>query len=96
MSLRPGMRIWLPCEVKPGPFSDERMVRLGASGEEWLGFVDVHSLRDAVTEGSTYVRALVVEVRDDDFVARLPGYSVSSDLFRGSISKVAQVGSLEA
>ena len=37
MSLRSGMRIWLPCEVKPGPFSDERMVRVESMGS-WLAF----------------------------------------------------------
>jgi len=39
MSLRPGARIWIPCEVKPGPFSDERMVRVQSQAGEWLGFV---------------------------------------------------------
>ena len=38
MSLRSGMRIWLPCEVKPGPFSDERMVRVESESGSWLAF----------------------------------------------------------
>ena len=43
MDLYPGARMWLPCEVKPGPFSDERMVLVVADGSEWFGF----SLRGA-------------------------------------------------
>ena len=45
MDLYPGARMWLPCEVKPGPFSDERMVLIMADGNEWFGFVNVRWLR---------------------------------------------------
>jgi len=36
--------------VKPGPFSDERMVHVQSEAGEWLGFVDVSWLEDQKLE----------------------------------------------
>jgi hypothetical protein len=96
MQLRPGARIWIPCEVKPGPFSDERMVRVDTRAGEWLGFVDVALLRDRdVQEGRTSVLATVEVVSEGTFTARLPGHSVRSLLFEGSVERVAPSTSFE-
>lgn len=97
MQLRPGARIWIPCEVKPGPFSDERMVRVETQAGEWLGFVDVRLLRDrGLTEGRTSVLATVEAVSGQRFTARLPGHPVRSLLFEGSTDRAVRVGALEA
>ena len=90
MTLRPGATIWLPCEVKPGPFSDERLVRVELpSGDPWVGFVELGALKEPIDEGRTLVRAIVVEVSKDRFVARILGHDVTPRPFEGSLSKVA-------
>ncbi|HSK80825.1 MAG TPA: hypothetical protein VLQ45_30515 [Thermoanaerobaculia bacterium] len=58
MTLEAGAQIWVPCEVKPGPFSDERLVRVRDSGREWLGFVQANRLREPIG-------ALVVSVNGE-------------------------------
>lgn len=97
MPLRPGARIWIPCEVKPGPFSDERMVRVQSDAGEWLGFVDISSLEDRkLEEGRTRILATIESVESTRFSARLPGHAVRSLLFEGSVERAVPVGSLEA
>lgn len=96
MKLEAGMRVWIPCEVKPGPFSNERMVRMTGDGQEWLNFVQVHLLREAIEEGATFVIATIDSVRDDEYVALLPGENLGSRYFHGRLSQVAPVGPLEA
>jgi hypothetical protein len=71
-TFRPGMRIWIPCEVKPGPFSDERMVRVIHEKGTWLGFVNLSSLRESITEGETLMMAIVDDVLEDGFTVRFP------------------------
>lgn len=88
MNIQPGARVWLPCEVKPGPFSDERLVRVETPGGPWVGFVDVGALRDPIEEGKTSVRSVVMDVTGDSFLARIAGHGLTSAPFRGSLSKV--------
>ena len=52
---------WLPCEVRPGPFSNERLVRVPLSGEDWVGFVQDHHLCPPVQEGRSWVRVKAPE-----------------------------------
>lgn len=75
MTVRPGAKIRIPCEVKPGPFPDERMVRVHRPGGPWLGFVETFHLCDAPEVGPTDILATVTEVSDEEFVARLPGHA---------------------
>lgn len=96
MTLQTGARIWIPCEVKPGPFSDERVVRVRENGNDWLGFVQVKQLRDPILEGSTFIGARVVSVGDRSFKARLPGEAFNSDLFEGALANVRPLDSLQA
>ena len=83
MDLRVGMQIWIPCEVKPGPFPDERAVRVVFGDNVWVGFVDTKHLREPVTSGNTWIRAVVTVVENDHFFARLPGHSVASPFLQG-------------
>jgi hypothetical protein len=73
MVLSAGVQLWLPCEVMPGPFSDERIVRLRAPGGSWSGHVYSEHLHDDVVEGRSALRATVVELRESGASVRLPG-----------------------
>jgi len=96
MSLRSGTRIWLPCEVKPGPFSDERMVRVESESGRWLGFVPVAFLREPIEEGPTFISAVVAEIRGACFTARLPGHPVTPGVFSGAVDKATPLRALQA
>ena len=61
-------------------------------GGEWLGFVNVSSLRDHIQEGATFVQAIVEEIEADHFTARLPGDAVTSAPFLGSADRVTRIG----
>ena len=91
MTLDAGDIVWIPCEVKPGPFSDERGVRLSSPFMEWVGFVPVVYLLDPILEGETKIRAVVVDVQNDRFSARIPGEGTSSTLYGELISKAQAV-----
>ncbi|HEX4963879.1 MAG TPA: hypothetical protein VF173_23845 [Thermoanaerobaculia bacterium] len=95
MALPVGTKIWLPCEVKPGPFSDERLVLVSDGGRDWLGFVQENRLREPITEGRTSVLASVVSVLGETFQALLPGSALMSTLFEGRVSRVRPVDPLE-
>lgn len=96
MALCIGTQVWVPCEVKRGPFSDERMVRVRTPRGEWLGFVPVHALREPIREGRTFIGARVVDVRGEKFSAHLPGQAVTPGLFEGSVSRVGQFDPVQA
>ena len=95
MDFEVGKQVWLPCEVKPGPFSDELMVRVQTGNSDWLGFVPISALSD-ITQGKTFIRAVITSIQGDAFTARLPGHAISSSIFQGTISGVKSRGSLQA
>jgi len=89
MELEPGSTIWIPCEVKPGPFTNERLIRVESLYDPWVGFVNVRFLKDDILEGSTLVRGRVVSVEGDTFEAKLPGHAIeSAPIFRGQRGQV--------
>ena len=94
MKIDAGNVVWIPCEVKPGPFSDERQVKLSSSWGEWLGFVPVSYLQEPVLEGFTKIRVLVIDVQNDRFSARIPGEGVSGSVFGDLISKAQLFGTV--
>lgn len=96
MSVKIGAYVWLPCEVKPGAFSNERMVRVASELGDWVGFVPAHFLRDPIKEGKTLIRALVIDVQGDRLSARPPGESLSSTLLLTDLSRVESIDSVEA
>ena len=96
MALRIGTEVWVPCEVKPGPFSDERLVRVSSGRGEWLGFVPLRSLRDPILEGTTFIGARVVAVNGERFQASLPGEALTPSLFEGPIARVGRVDPVQA
>ena len=90
MNIDVGKRVWIACEVKPGPFSDEPMVRVQTEEGDWLGFVPFSALKQQITQGRTFVRGIVTGVVDDQFTAALPGHAVTPFLFKGAVSKVTR------
>jgi hypothetical protein len=97
VTLSVGRTVWVPCEVKPGPFSNERLVRVqGREPESWVGFVPIWYLQEPVEQGETKIRAVVVEVelKGDRFVARIPGHSVASQLVVEATEKATPIGAL--
>lgn len=97
MTYAPGRQIWIPCKVKPGPFSDERLICISSSRGEWVGFVHVGTLSEPILKGETFVRAVILSVDEDGvFNAKIPGEPVTSSFFEGTLSKVKPVAALEA
>ena len=94
--LEVGARVWIPCDVKPGPFSNERLVRIQENGSAWLGFVPVDRLKEPILEGQTLLLALVTAVMGEKFFARVPGETLTSSHFEGLVSRVRPLGPLEA
>jgi hypothetical protein len=77
--LKVGDLVWIPCEVKPGPFSNERVVRVATpDGSSWVGFVDVRYLKEPIEKGTTAIKARVLSINHDTFEVSLPGHSVAS------------------
>lgn len=98
MALTVGKKIWIPCRVRPGPFSDERMVLVETDDDTWFGYVNERWLQNKVETGSDQVLGTVVDVKGDTFAARIPGPTPQSGLFHGSIHRARPLprGSLEA
>ena len=96
MGLFPGARMWLPCEVKPGPFSDERMVLIKAGGNEWLGFVNVRWLKKHGSQDTDEVLAKVVDVDGPTFQARIPGNALQTRLIQGRVEHAVPSDSVQA
>ena len=96
MHYEPGRKVWIPCEVKPGPFSDERIIRIPAE-EDWVAFVNVGALREPVVRGFSSVRAVIVKVLEGGrFSARVDGEPVTSSFFEGPLSKVEPFAAVQA
>jgi hypothetical protein len=92
MTLEVGKQVWIPCEVKPGPFSDEPMVRVQTEIASWLGFVSIFALKEPIAQGKTFITAFVTNVTGDSFTIRLPGHALTSASLQGRISKVEAFG----
>ena len=95
MGLSSGARMWVPCEVRPGPFSDERMVLVTAEDSKWLGFVNVRWLKKHGSEDKDEVLARVVDVRGSTFLARIPGNGLQSGLVRGRVDRAVPGDSVQ-
>jgi hypothetical protein len=88
MTYRVGQLVWIPCEVKPGPFSNERFTLMRSDHAEWIGFVPVHFLREPVLEGPAFVRAIITELPEGRFKARIEGEALASRIFEDDLSRV--------
>jgi hypothetical protein len=71
--------VWLPCEVKGGPFPNERRIYVNIDESEWFGFVDISQLKAKVDEGADYIRAVVTGVQPERVVLSIRGHSPASN-----------------
>ena len=95
MRLHPGSYAWLSCEVRPGPFPDERLVRLRSRFGEWVGFVNEDYLQNPPESGSSRILAVVSEVTGNQISFLLPGEPIASRSFSDVPSEVQPVGSVQ-
>ena len=96
MNLSVGNYVWLPCDVKPGPFSDERIIRMTSQFGNWMGFVPASTLKDPIPQGSTLVTALVVDIQNERLSAKLPGEALLNTLFEDLVSRAQPLDSLKS
>ena len=89
-SFEPGDMVWVKCEVKPGPFTNERLVRVGQPGNWWVGFIPARALQnpDQIT-GEGWVGAQVVEVDEHCIGIKFPGPSLSDSVLRSERDQVS-------
>jgi hypothetical protein len=67
----PGMRIQIPCEVKPGPFSGERLITFDTIDGHVSGFVKESAL--TARDGKSYIDGIVRSVENDYLVVMVKG-----------------------
>lgn len=91
MRLQVGDRVWIPCEVKPGPFSNERLVRLDLPTGPWVGFVDISALKEQMETGNSHVLALITAIEDDRLTALVQGHAFDTRQVQESTAKVQLV-----
>ncbi len=87
MDLVKGQKIWLPCEVKPGPFADERLVRVNSTAGSWLGFVPDWALQQPISEGMTKILAVIIEIHNSTITVQFQGQSVTPGPFVDNASR---------
>ena len=92
MSPKTGDTIWMRCEVRPGPFSNERFVKAG----DWLGFVRLEALYEPIETGETWVLVRIVEVSEGTYQAKVLGEALKGSTIQGSLAEVTLRGSVQA
>ena len=91
-----GMPVWIPCDVKRGPFPNERRVLVKTDSSEWFGFVNVSELEKRVETGRDRVRAVVVAVEADHVVVAVRGQSPASGEIQAKPSLIEGSATLQA
>lgn len=86
--IRKGAIVWIPCQVRGGPFPDERRVYVKTQLTEWFGFVNTSELKNKVATGVDNVRAVVTAVAPDYVVVGIRGQSPASGAIRAQLSMV--------
>jgi hypothetical protein len=89
MKIEKGATVWLPCEIRSGPFASERRVLVRTTcGDEWFGFVDLSDL----DEEKKLVRARVVRIHDGNVTLAIRGHSPASHAVRAEKSTISTSG----
>ncbi len=94
--IKPGMIVWIPCEVKGGPFPNERRVLVKTDLSEWFGFVNTSELEKKVAEGTDRVRAIVAAVESDYVVVGIKGQSPASGEIQARPSLITENAAIQA
>lgn len=88
-------QVWLRCEVRQGPFPNERRVYVKLGQSEWFGFVGTAELRNKVLEGQDQVRALVLAVQPQEVVLGIRGQSPASGPIQTNPSLITNYGPVQ-
>lgn len=96
MTLHIGRFFWIPCEVRPGPFSDERLARIADAESVWVGFVATSALQTPIEEGRTALKAVILDITGDRYLAQPVGHGVGPSAFQASLEKVTPLGPVAA
>jgi hypothetical protein len=96
MTLRVGGYFWIPCEVKPGPFSDERLARIANAEAEWVGFVATSALQSPIAQGHTALKAVILDVSGTRYLAQPVGHGVDASTFQATLERVTPLGPVAA
>jgi hypothetical protein len=96
MTLRFGSFFWIPCEVRPGPFSDERLARIANAESEWVGYVETSALQSPIAEGRTALKAIILDVTGGLYLAQPVGHGVNASTFLATLEKVTPLGPVAA
>lgn len=83
MDFLPGQRVYVPCDVHPGPF-DERLVVVSIDAGKIQGFVKpefIHEEKDV-----SFVEAIVRDVKKDTIWIQIPGSFFETAMGRVSMS----------
>jgi hypothetical protein len=76
--IRKGMIVWIPCEVRVGPFPDERKVYVPSATGDWFGFVNISELDKKVLNGEDRVRGVVLAIESNGVLLGINGQSPAS------------------
>ena len=71
MTVEKGAVVGIPCEVKPGPFSEELLISLDTVNGPISGFVQNSELKQQGEQW--YVRAIVEAIEADGITVRIHG-----------------------
>jgi len=96
MEIKKGMIVWIDCEVRGGPFPNERRVLVKTDTTEWFGFVSVSELEKKVPEGKDRVRAIVTSVEPNYAIVEVRGQSPASGEIQAQPSFIKRNAPLEA
>lgn len=96
--LKKGMLVWIPCDVRGGPFGNERRVYIKIGDSEWFGFVDETELEKKVTHGKDRVKAVVLTFQSEVglVVLGVRGQSPASGPIHTDETFLNQYGAIEA
>ncbi|MGH7815394.1 MAG: hypothetical protein ACREQI_15490 [Candidatus Binataceae bacterium] len=95
--IKEGTTIWLPCQVRSGPFPDERRVYVSIGPSEWFGFVNVSELRQGLPEGDDHVKAMVTGGKGDQVTLGIRGAAPASNAIRAQRSSlISEYGAQQA
>jgi hypothetical protein len=84
-----GDELWVPADIRPGPFIDERRVYLKLGNNEWLGFVNESEVRD-----EKFVRVHILHVKGDSVVLGIRGISPHSRSFKTERATLVEHGAV--
>jgi hypothetical protein len=95
-NLKKGLYFWVPCEVKSGPFPNERRVYVKIGNNEWFGFVDASQLKEGGKQEHDFVRAVILEVQPQGVVLGINGQSPASRPLETSSSEIDRFSPIPA